>query len=175
MRHRRDIREITDQAEHELLRAHRIGPADLIVTGTEAKVYRLDTDQVLKVYAGPDGTQAAQLQTLRTFYDRLDRDQVPYALPEIHSVEQHGPLLATREALLPGRPMGETCDLTTPPQAETLYLDGVTALAVLLSAGNEGHRMLLAGPGTPRAEPASAGTPSHAACSAPGSTPFTTP
>ncbi|MEW2128553.1 hypothetical protein AB0891_33125 [Streptomyces sp. NPDC007259] len=115
MRHRRDIREITDQAEHELLRAHRIGPADLIVTGTEAKVYRLDTDQVLKVYAGPDGTQAAQLQTLRTFYDRLDRDQVPYALPEIHSVEQHGPLLATREALLPGRPMGETCDLTTPP------------------------------------------------------------
>ncbi|MFB8085925.1 phosphotransferase family protein [Streptomyces sp. NPDC055992] len=152
MIHRRDVREITDQAEHELLTAHHIGPTDLIATGTEAKVYRLDTEQVLKVYADPDGTQAARLQTLRTFYDRLDRDQVPYTLPEIHSVEQHGPLLATREALLPGRPMGEVCDLTT-PQAETLYLNAVTALAALAPTGDAGHRMLLADPGTPGAEP----------------------
>ncbi|WP_327378832.1 aminoglycoside phosphotransferase family protein (plasmid) [Streptomyces sp. NBC_01216] len=152
MIHRRDVSDITAQAERDLLAAHRLNAADLIATGTEAKVYLLDAEQVLKVYADPDGTQAARLQTLRGFYDRLDRDRVPYALPEIRSVEQHNPLLATRETLLPGRPMGEACDLTT-PEAEALYLDAVTALGTLPPPGDAGPRMLLADPGTPGADP----------------------
>lgn len=150
--HRRDVSGITAQAERDLLAAHHLNSADLIATGTEAKVYLLDAEQVLKVYADPDGTQAARLQTLRTFYDRLDRGRVPYVLPVIHSVEQHGSLLATREALLPGRPMGEVCDLTI-PEAEALYLDAVTALGALPPPSGAGPRMLLAGPGTPGAEP----------------------
>ncbi|MDO0916548.1 hypothetical protein QQM39_38720 [Streptomyces sp. DT2A-34] len=171
--HRRDVSDITAQAERDLLAAHQLNSLDLIATGTEAKVYLLDAEQVLKVYADPDGTQAARLQTLRTFYDHLDRDRVPYALPVIHAVEQHGPLLATREALLPGRPMGEVCDLTT-PETEALYLDAVTALGALPPPGDAGPARSWPAPARPAPTPASTGTPSCAAYSTPGSRPSTT-
>ncbi|MFF1650787.1 phosphotransferase family protein [Streptomyces sp. NPDC058240] len=141
MIHRRDVNDITAQAEQQLLAAHGLGPGDL-----------LGADHVLKIYADPDGTQAARLQTLSTFYDRLDRTDMPYALSVIHSVERHGPLLATREARLAGRPMGEVCDLTE-PGSEALYLDAVTALNALSLPAGLGHRMLLANPETPGAEP----------------------
>lgn len=171
MSHRRDVREITDQAEHELFAAHRIGPADLIATGTEAKVYRLDTDQVLKVYADPDGTQAARLQTLRTFYDRLDRDQVPYALPEIHSVEQHGPLLATRGAPAHGRDLRSDHSPGRNPLPRCRHRSRRAA-----ADRRQGPPHAPGGPRNSRRRArASAGTPSYAACSTPGSTPFTTP
>ncbi|MEW2131953.1 aminoglycoside phosphotransferase family protein [Streptomyces sp. NPDC005435] len=150
MIHRRDVDYITAEAETELLSAHGLDHSRLIATGTEAKVYGLGPRRVLKVYADPDGTQRARLETLRGFYDRLDRGAVPYALPRIHAVEPHGPLLAALETRLPGRPMGEACDLTA-SRSKDVYLDAVHALGALSAPAGSGHRMLLTAPGEPSA------------------------
>ncbi|MFD8259543.1 hypothetical protein ACFV19_11470 [Streptomyces griseoluteus] len=120
--HRRNINDITVKAEKELLSTYGLDHTRLIASGTEAKVYDLGAQEVLKVYADPDGTLRARPETLRDFYDRLDRSTVPYALPRIGTIEPHGPLLATLETRLPRQPMGEVCDLTA-PESKALYLE----------------------------------------------------
>ena len=72
-------------------------------SGMEAEVYACGPDAVLKLYAGT--VRLADLLTLQSFYDALDRSLVPYALPRIHMVAEHGPWRVTLEQRLPGVPM----------------------------------------------------------------------
>ncbi|MFD0404160.1 aminoglycoside phosphotransferase family protein [Kitasatospora sp. NPDC127116] len=137
---RRDASSITAEAETELLAARGLTPADLIAAGTEARVYALGYDQVLKVYADPDQRQA--LETIADLYRRFDRTSVPYALPEIQAIEQHGPLLAVTETRLPGTPMGDALDLIDPATEHT-YLAAVRDFTGLRLTTLLDRRMLL--------------------------------
>ncbi|MFD3662651.1 phosphotransferase family protein [Streptomyces sp. NPDC058659] len=137
---RRDASSITADAEHQLLAARGLTPADLIAAGTEARVYALGHDQVLKVYADPGQRQA--LEAIADLYRRFDRSTVPFALPEIQSIERHGPLLAVTETRLPGTPMGEALDLTD-PATEHAYLAAVRDFTGLRLTTPLDRRMLL--------------------------------
>ncbi|MFF4345652.1 phosphotransferase family protein [Kitasatospora sp. NPDC001540] len=137
---RRDAGSITADAEQLLLTAHGLTPADLLATGTEARVHALGHDRVLKVYADPD--QRPALETIADLYRRFDRTTVPYALPEIRSIEQHGPLLAVTESRLPGTPMGAALDLTD-PGAEDTYLAAVRDFTGLRLTSPLDRRMFL--------------------------------
>ena len=137
---RRDSSTITDHAEEKVLTAHDLTAGDLLATGTEAKVYALNDEHVLKIYADPG--QRTALETLADFYDRLDPDSVPYALPRIHHIEDHGSLLAVTERRLPGTPMSTACDLTS-PEIERTYLQAVRDLAALRLRVPLSRRMLL--------------------------------
>ncbi|MFJ1931626.1 aminoglycoside phosphotransferase family protein [Kitasatospora sp. NPDC086801] len=137
---RRDASSITADAENALLAARGLTPADLIAAGTEARVYALGHDQVLKVYADPGQRQA--LETIADLYQHFDRSSVPFALPEIRSIEPHGPLLAVTETRLPGTPMGEALDLNA-PATEAVYLDAVRDFGGLRLTSPLNRRMLL--------------------------------
>ncbi|MFF2611730.1 phosphotransferase family protein [Kitasatospora sp. NPDC058046] len=137
---RRDVSSITDDAEQQLLAAHELTSSDLIATGTEARVYALGSDRVLKVYADPGQLQA--LASIADLYEHLDRATVPFSLPEIHSIEQHGTLLAVTETRLPGTPMGKAIDLNT-PAAEEIYLAALHNFGGLRLTAPLGRRMLL--------------------------------
>ncbi|KOU84190.1 hypothetical protein ADK94_18880 [Streptomyces sp. XY593] len=137
---RRDASSITADAENALLEARGLTPADLIAAGTEARVYALGHDQVLKVYADPD--QLGALETIADLYRRFARNTVPYALPEIQSIEQHGPLLAVTETRLSGTPMGDALDLTD-PATEHMYLGAVRDFTGLRLTTPLDRRMLL--------------------------------
>ncbi len=52
----------------------------------EAEVFRYGSAAVLKLYA--DTTGVANLRNLKAFYDSLNRERLPYALPRIQSVAQ---------------------------------------------------------------------------------------
>ena len=80
----------------------------------EAEVYAYGPDAVLKLYAGT--ASLADLRTLQAFYDALDRQHLPYALPRIHTVAEEAGFLVTIEqrlagtrlsALLPGLPKSQ--------------------------------------------------------------------
>ncbi|MEU9041506.1 MULTISPECIES: aminoglycoside phosphotransferase family protein [unclassified Kitasatospora] len=137
---RRDASSITADAEHQFLAACGLTSDDLIAAGTEARVYALGHDQVLKVYADPGQRQA--LETIADLYRRFDRTSVPFALPEIQSIEQHGTLLAVTESRLPGTPMGDALDLTD-PAAEDTYLAAVRDFTGLRLTTPLDRRMLL--------------------------------
>ncbi|MGW4503656.1 phosphotransferase family protein [Streptomyces sp. NPDC004436] len=137
---RRDASNIAADAEDQLLAARGLSYADLIASGTEARVYALGRDQVLKVYADPD--QRSALETIADLYRRFDRNSVPFALPEIQNIEQHGPLLAVTETLLPGTPMGDALDLTN-PATEAAYLAAVRDFTSLRLTTPLDRRMLL--------------------------------
>src|SRR5258708_1128286 len=123
---RRDAAGIGNAAEHELLAHYGLTPADLIGQGTEAKVYALDGDRVLKVYAGQD--QRAALETLADFYGRLDAGALPYLLPRIHEVEWGGDVVGVVGRGIDGVPMEEFVS-PDDPDLEELYLRTVAALA----------------------------------------------
>jgi hypothetical protein len=57
-------------------------------------------DAVLKLYAGT--ASRADLLTLQAFYNALDRQRVPYALPSIHTVAEEADCLITIEQRLAG-------------------------------------------------------------------------
>ncbi|MFE4516377.1 phosphotransferase family protein [Kitasatospora sp. NPDC056783] len=137
---RRDASSITADAENALLDARGLTPADLIAAGTEARVYALGHDQVLKVYADPD--QLGALETIADLYRRFARSSVPFALPEIQAIEQYGPLLAVTETRLSGTPMGDALDLTTPATEHT-YLGAVRDFTGLRLTTPLDRRMLL--------------------------------
>ena len=52
----------------------------------EAEVYACGLNAVLKLYTGT--TTLAELHILQDFYNSLDRQHVPYALPRIYTVAQ---------------------------------------------------------------------------------------
>ena len=71
-----------DAARNHILQKYRISPHARLSSGMEAEVYAYGRDAVLKLYAGT--ANLANLLILKGFYDSLDRQVVPYALPHIY-------------------------------------------------------------------------------------------
>jgi fructosamine-3-kinase len=80
---------------------------------------------VLKLYFGT--VNLADLQTLKTFYDSLDRQKLPYALPTIHAIEQIDSVLVSIEQRLDGRPMSAQLSFPAPAHLDELMTRYLTA------------------------------------------------
>jgi Ser/Thr protein kinase RdoA (MazF antagonist) len=89
-----------DKTRTRILEQYGVSPDAKLSSGMEAEVYACGPESVLKLYAGT--ARLADLLVLQRFYDTLDREHLPYALPRIHSVAEHGSILVTLEQRLPG-------------------------------------------------------------------------
>ncbi len=122
---RRDSSMIDTEMELRALAKFGLTGADLVGTGTEAKVYGLDAEHVLKVYADP--AEAASLTTLKDFYERIQPGDVPFALPKIFRIEPFEDLVLVEERRIDGKPMDQWEELRG-PDAEALYVRTVLEL-----------------------------------------------
>ena len=121
-----------DQARNHILDLYGVSSDAKLGSGMEAEVYACGPDAVLKLYAGT--TRLADLLALQSFYDALDRSLVPYALPRIHTVAEHGPVLVTLEQRLPGVLMSTLLPGLAPDKLESMMrrtLDAALALSQL--------------------------------------------
>src|SRR5262249_54574044 len=89
-----------DGARNHVLQAYQVAPEAWLSSGMEAEVYAYGSDAVLKLYAGT--ASLGDLCTLQAFYDALERQHVPYALPHIHTVAEESGFLVTIEQRLAG-------------------------------------------------------------------------
>ena len=92
-----------DAARHHVLQKYHISPEERLSSGMEAEVYAYGLNAVLKLYTGT--TTLADLHILQDFYNSLDRQHLPYALPRIYTVAQEDRFLITIEQWLAGMPM----------------------------------------------------------------------
>jgi len=143
---RRDASTIPAGAEHKLLATYGLSDTKPMAVGTEAVVYALGDDRVLKVYADP--TQRDVLDTLREFHDRLDTSGVPWTVPRIHSITRHGELLAVVEDRVPGTTMDTHALGAEDPELEQLYLQTARQIGTLKVDPPLRRRRLLPAPGT---------------------------
>ena len=109
---RSDASAIDPEARDEALARFHVDASAWMATGTEAEVYRLPNDRVLKLYADP--ARLAKLETLQRFYASLDRSGVTFALPQILEIRVVRGLLAVCERRIDGRPLSEVLTSLTP-------------------------------------------------------------
>jgi len=86
----------------------------------------------LQLYVGT--TSRTDLLTLQDFYNGLDRQRVPYALPRIYSVAEEADVLLTIEQRLAGTQLSTLLPTLPPGRLEVImqrYLDAALALARL--------------------------------------------
>jgi Ser/Thr protein kinase RdoA (MazF antagonist) len=114
-----------DSAPARILQKHHISPDARLSSGMEAEVYAYGPDAVLKLYAGT--ATLADLCILRGFYDSLDRQLVPYALPRIYSVAEEEGLLVTVEQHLAGTRMSAVLPGLTTEQLDAMMQRYLTA------------------------------------------------
>jgi aminoglycoside phosphotransferase len=75
-----------------------------LAAGTEAEVYSLDPNRVLKIYSDPD---LDKLTTLKDFYARLYTSAAPFSLPSVLEVGRVAGATYSVERRLTGTPMAE--------------------------------------------------------------------
>jgi Ser/Thr protein kinase RdoA (MazF antagonist) len=117
---------------NRILQKYHISPEARLSSGMEAEVYAYGPEAVLKLYSGT--ASLADLLTLRDFYDSLDRQRLPYALPRIHTVAQEERFLVAIEQRLPGLPLSARLPALAADQLETMmqrYLTAALALSQL--------------------------------------------
>ncbi len=114
-----------DIARNHILQKYHIAPDARLSGGMEAEVYAYGPDAVLKLYAGT--ASLADLRILRGFYDSLDRQRVPYALPHIHTVAQEDGFLITIEQRLAGIRMSVVLPALTTDQLDAIMQRYLTA------------------------------------------------
>jgi len=95
----------------------------------EAEVYASGPDTVLKLYPGT--ATPAELLTLQSFYDSIDRRLVPYALPRIYEVAQKDRWLVTIEQRLSGTPMSAALPKLAADQLDVAMQRYLTAALAL--------------------------------------------
>ncbi|WP_437811574.1 aminoglycoside phosphotransferase family protein [Sorangium sp. So ce1078] len=103
-----------------------------MASGTEAEVYGLADQRVLKLVA--DRGRAGQLEVLRRFYDSLRGEGLPFALPRIYDITPFRGLLAITELRIEGKPLSELLPALGAEgalRARERYIDAVVALAEL--------------------------------------------
>jgi hypothetical protein len=121
-----------DAARERILSKYGVSPEARLSGGMEAEVYAWGPDAVLKLYPGT--VRPNEMRTLQAFYDSLERERVPYALPRIHTVAQEGDWLVTVEQRLAGTRMSALLPALTPGELETTmgrYLDAALAVSNL--------------------------------------------
>jgi hypothetical protein len=73
-----------DPPRRAVLDRYRLGPEDLVGAGGEADVFALDDERVLRLHRNADPSSAAgYIRRIAALYDALDRDAVPFRLPEV--------------------------------------------------------------------------------------------
>ena len=102
---RADLRDISEQDRDTVLAEFEITSDCLIGQGTDAEVYALSDEKVLKIYA--NASAKGQFELLRDFYASLDTSNQKIKLPEIFSVDIRGGLLVVQERRIPGVPLSE--------------------------------------------------------------------
>src|SRR5215212_8784113 len=120
---------VMDAARSHILQKYQVAPEAWLSSGMEAEVYAYGPDAVLKLYAG--SVSHTDLLTLQGFYDGLERQHVPYALPRIHTVAEEAGFLITIEQRLAGTRLSALLPGLTPDQLDTVmqrYL--IAALAI---------------------------------------------
>ncbi len=104
-------------------------PSTMLSSGMEADVYAYEVNKVLKIYNGTTSVQ--KIEILKTFYDLLDNDVIPYALPKIYSYSQEGQIVVTIEKRLQGKPLSSVLHVVNEYQLEQImgkYLEALFAL-----------------------------------------------
>lgn len=100
--------------------------------GTEAEVYALSEDSVLKLYA--DTSRRGKLEILKQFYEGLDDSALSVRVPRIYSIEAVENLLCVIERRFHGAPLDSLVGKASNQNLSTLraeYLRGVSDLAKL--------------------------------------------
>jgi hypothetical protein len=120
-----------DTARNHILQKYHLSPAARLASGMEAEVYAYAPDAVLKLYAGT--ASLAELLILQDFYNSLDRQLVPYALPRIHTVAQEGRFLITIEQRLDGLRMSALLPALTTDQLDAIMQRYLTAALAVSS------------------------------------------
>ncbi|NNH76040.1 aminoglycoside phosphotransferase family protein [Nocardia uniformis] len=141
-----DATTISTDSERELLRHYGLTGIQPLGVGTEAHVYALETDRVLKIYA--DRGQLEVFDTLRDFHDRLDTSAVPWTVPRIHDIARHGDLIAVVEDRVAGTTMDSHATGADDEPLEQLYLQTVQQMSKLMVNPPLGRRLLLPAPGS---------------------------
>jgi Ser/Thr protein kinase RdoA (MazF antagonist) len=119
-----------DAARSGILQKYQVAPEAWLSSGMEAEVYAYGSDAVLKLYAGT--TSQADLITLQAFYNALDRQYMPYALPRIHTVAEEAGFLITIEQRLAGTRLSALLPTLTKSQLDRLmqrYLSAALAVS----------------------------------------------
>jgi aminoglycoside phosphotransferase (APT) family kinase protein len=114
-----------DAARHHVLQKYHISPDARLSSGMEAEVYACGLNAVLKLYTGI--TTLADLHILQDFYNSLDRQHLPYALPRIYTVAQEDRFPITIEQWLAGMPMSTVLPALTTDQLDALMQRYLTA------------------------------------------------
>lgn len=141
---RRDSRLIHEADEANLLSSCGLSAADMLASGTEAHVYALDANRLLKIYAGAEQLKA--LENLRKFYASIDRPRLavtlPHiALPYIEEITLAGTVVGVIETRLPGVPMEQFVE-ARPAEIERIYIEVTLSLqAIHLAAPITGFRL----------------------------------
>lgn len=141
-----DASRISTDSERELLCRYGLNEIQPLGVGTEAHVYALETDRVLKIYANRGQFDA--FDALRDFYDRLDTSAVPWSVPCIHTVARHGDLIAVVEDRVAGITMDSHATSTDDAPLEQVYLQTVQQMSKVIVNPPLGRRRLLPAPGS---------------------------
>lgn len=96
---------------------------ELIAKGTEAHVYALDSDRVLKIYSSPDALPG--IEALHEFYERASTEHVNYAIPRIREHGQTESVVYSVEDRLAGIPMADIAGFIEQPHMADLYIEAV--------------------------------------------------
>ncbi|WP_437607930.1 aminoglycoside phosphotransferase family protein [Sorangium sp. So ce834] len=146
---RADASAIDPEARDAALRELGVERGAWIASGTEAEVYGLTDERVLKLY--PDPGRACALEVLRRFYDSLRGEGLPFALPRIYDITPVRGLLAVTERRIEGKPLSEllpALDAGDALRARERYIDAVVALAELEAPHGVSRYLLLDDSGT---------------------------
>ena len=114
-----------DAVRNHILQKYNVAPEARLSRGMEAEVYAYGPNAVLKLYPGT--ASLADLLILRDFYNSLDRQLVPYALPRIHTVAQEDRFLITIEQRLAGMRMSAVLPALTTDQLDAIMQRYLTA------------------------------------------------
>ena len=123
-----------DPPRRAILDRYGIGPDAFLGRGGEANVFALDPERVLRLHRSSDPAAGARyVRRIGALYDRLDRDAVPFALPQVLEVHEED-VSWSIERRLAGRPLDEGLGTLADDERRRAidgYVDGAAAFATL--------------------------------------------
>jgi putative membrane protein len=123
-----------DPVRRAILDRYGIGPDDFLGRGGEANVFALDAERVLRLHRSSDPAASADYtRRIGALYDQLDRDAVPFALPQVLEVHEDE-VSWSIERRVAGRPLDQRLGgLADDDRRRAIdgYIDGAAAFALL--------------------------------------------